>query len=85
MCYNFFFFNTREIINFVNKNKLGRITFLPLDSIKQNKKARVEEKEVIAMAYDLVSFDSKLENIINHFLSNTVVVKKHRRCCKLIK
>lgn len=67
--------DTREIINFVNKNKLGRITFLPLDSIRQNKKARVEEKEVIAMAYDLVSFDSKLENIINHFLSNTVVVK----------
>lgn len=67
--------DTREIINFVNKNKLGRITFLPLDSIKQNKKARIEEKEVIAMAYDLVSFDSKLENIINHFLSNTVVVK----------
>lgn len=67
--------DTREIINFVNKNKLGRITFLPLDSIKQNKKSRVEEKEVIAMAYDLVSFDSKLENIINHFLSNTVVVK----------
>ncbi|MDU5585090.1 MAG: hypothetical protein E6046_32345, partial [Pseudomonas aeruginosa] len=26
-------------------------------------------------AYDLVSFDPKLENIINHFLSNTVVVK----------
>lgn len=67
--------DTREIINFVNENKLGRITFLPLDSIKQNKKARVEEKEVIAMAYDLVSYDSKLENIINHFLSNTVVVK----------
>lgn len=67
--------DTREIINFVNKNKLGRITFLPLDSIKQNKKARVEEKEAIAMAYDLVSYDSKLENIINHFLSNTVVVK----------
>lgn len=67
--------DTREIINFVNKNELGRITFLPLDSIRQNKKARVEEKEVIAMAYDLVSFDSKLENIINHFLSNTVVVK----------
>lgn len=67
--------DTREIINFVNENKLGRITFLPLDSIKQNRKARVEEKEVIAMAYDLVSYDSKLENIINHFLSNTVVVK----------
>ena len=67
--------DTREIINFVNENNLGRITFLPLDSIKQNKKARVEEKEVIAMAYDLVSYDSKLENIINHFLSNTVVVK----------
>ena len=67
--------DTREIINFVNNNKLGRITFLPLDSIKQNKKARVNEKEVIAMAYDLVSYDDKLENIVNHFLSNTVVVR----------
>ena len=67
--------DTREIINFVNNNKLGRITFLPLDSIKQNKKARVNEKEVIAMAYDLVSYDDKLENIVNHFLYNTVVVK----------
>ena len=67
--------DTREIINFVNKNKLGRITFLPLDSIRQNKKPVVNEKEVIAMAYDLVSFNPKLENIINHFLSNTVVVK----------
>lgn len=67
--------DTREIINFVNNNKLGRITFLPLDSIKQNKKARVNEKEVIAMAYDLVSYDDSLENIVNHFLSNTVVVK----------
>lgn len=66
---------TREIINFVNKNKLGRLTFLPLDTIKQNKKPRVEENEVIAMAYDLVKYDPKLENIINHFLSNTVVVK----------
>lgn len=66
---------TREIINFVNKNKLGRLTFLPLDSIRQNRKAKVNEKEVIAMAYELVKYDPKLENIVNHFLSNTVVVK----------
>ena len=67
--------DTREIINYVNKNKLGRITFLPLDSIKSYKKQRVDEKEALAMAYDLVTYDKRLDNIINHFLSNTVVVK----------
>ncbi|MDY3006186.1 chromosome segregation protein SMC [Anaerococcus porci] len=66
---------TREIINFVNKNKLGRLTFLPIDSIKQSRKPKINEDEVIAMAYELVRYDPKLEHIVNHFLYNTVVVK----------
>ena len=67
--------DTRELINFVNKNRLGRITFLPIDSIKSYRKDRPKEVEVIAMAYDLVEADPELTNIIDHFLGSTVVVK----------
>lgn len=66
---------TRDLIHFVNKNKLGRITFLPIDSIKSFTKERPKEEEVIAMAYDLVAYDEGLKNIIGHFLGSTVVVK----------
>lgn len=67
--------DTRELINFVNKNRLGRITFLPIDSIKSFRKDKPNYPEVLAMAYDLVGYDTNLNDIIDHFLGSTVVVK----------
>ena len=67
--------DTRELINFVNKEKLGRLTFLPIDSINSSMKEKPREPEVIAMAYELVGYDEKLTGIIGHFLGSTVVVK----------
>lgn len=67
--------DTRELINFVNRERLGRLTFLPIDSINSFLKERPREPEVIAMAYELVAYDPKLTSIIGHFLGSTVVVK----------
>lgn len=67
--------DTRELINFVNKNRLGRITFLPIYSIKSFRKDKPNYPEVLAMAYDLVEYDTNLSHIIDHFLGSTVVVK----------
>lgn len=67
--------DTRELINFVNRERLGRLTFLPIDSINSFLKERPREPEVVAMAYELVSYDPKLTGIIGHFLGSTVVVK----------
>ena len=67
--------DTRELINFVNREKLGRLTFLPIDSINSAVKEKPSEPEVIAMAYELVSYDEKLKGIVGHFLGSTVVVK----------
>lgn len=67
--------DTRELISFINREKLGRITFLPIDSIKSYRKERPNFPEVIAMAYELVAYDEKLSGVINHFLGSTVVVK----------
>ncbi|WP_311531338.1 chromosome segregation protein SMC [uncultured Anaerococcus sp.] len=67
--------DTRELINFINREKLGRITFLPIDSINSYRKERPNFPEVIDMAYELVAYDEKLSGVINHFLGSTVVVK----------
>lgn len=67
--------DTRELINYVNREKLGRLTFLPVDSINSFMKEKPQEPEVIAMAYELVGYDSKLSGIIGHFLGSTVVVR----------
>lgn len=67
--------DTRELINFVNQNRLGRITFLPIDSIKSFRKDKPNYPEVLAMAYDLVGYKANLNHIIDHFLGSTVVVK----------
>lgn len=67
--------DTRELINFVNREKLGRLTFLPIDSINSFLKEKPREPEVVAMAYELVAYDPKLTGIIGHFLGSTVVVK----------
>lgn len=67
--------DTRELINLINKKGLGRITFLPLDSIKSYRRPRPDEKEVIAMAYDLVKYNPALTGIIDQFLGSTVVCK----------
>ena len=67
--------DTRELINFVNQNRLGRVTFLPIDSIKSSRKDKPNYPEVLAMAYDLVGYKANLNHIIDHFLGSTVVVK----------
>ncbi len=67
--------DSKTLINFVNKNNIGRITFLPIDSINSFKKSKPNEPEVIAMANELLDFNPKYEAIINHFLGSTVVVK----------
>lgn len=66
---------TRDLIKFINQNHLGQVTFLPIDSIFASKKEKPNHKEVIAMAYELVDYENRLSNIINHFLGSTVVVK----------
>ena len=67
--------DTRDLINFVNKNRIGRITFLPIDSVSGTMKNRPNEPEVMDMAYELIDFEDRLSNIIYHFLGSTVVTK----------
>ncbi|GAA0861248.1 chromosome segregation protein SMC [Paraclostridium tenue] len=64
-------------INYLKKNNLGRVTFLPLNIIKSNKIDKNSIKSTtkyIGIASELVNFDNKYKNIIENILGRTIVI-----------
>lgn len=62
------------LIDYIKKNNLGRITFLPISKINADS-YNVNHSLVINTLDRLVEYDSSIKGIINHFLSRTLVVK----------
>lgn len=64
-------------INYLKKNNLGRVTFLPMNIIKSNKIDTRNLKgttKIIGVASDLISYDEKYRNIIENILGRTIII-----------
>ncbi|GAA0099936.1 chromosome segregation protein SMC [Paraclostridium bifermentans] len=69
--------SAKNAINYLKKNNLGRVTFLPLNIIKSNKidkNAIKSSTKYIGIASELVKFDEKYKNIIENVLGRTIVI-----------
>ncbi len=71
--------NAKEAINALKNNKAGRLTFLPVESVKGTA-AQVNPKVSGAagfkgMAADLIDFDSKYEGVFQYLLGRVAVVE----------
>lgn len=66
--------DAKFLIDFMKKNQLGRITFLPINRIRGSKPERTMEPEALINATQALSFDPRIEGIVNHFLSRTTFV-----------
>jgi len=75
--------NTEEdakfAIEYLRKNNLGRVTFLPLSSVK-GKRLNINMEEVrqqggIGIGSDLIKYDEKYSGIFDYLLGRTLVVK----------
>ncbi|WP_373598305.1 chromosome segregation protein SMC [Paraclostridium bifermentans] len=69
--------SAKSAINYLKKNNLGRVTFLPLNIIKSNKidkKLIKSTTNYIGIASELVKFDDKYKNIIENILGRTIVI-----------
>lgn len=68
----------KELISYLNENSLGRVTFLPLDSIVRAdsvNEAKLSKLDgFIGIASKLVKFDDKYKNAIELALNNTIIV-----------
>ncbi len=67
-----------DAINYLKKERLGRVTFLPITKMmggKPRAKAIMSLKEAIGFAIDLIEFDSRYYNVFWYVLADTLVVK----------
>ena len=71
----------KEAINYLKKNNIGRVTFFPLNIIKEknidNEVLAIirQNPDTMFIASNLVRYDSKYTNIIKNQLGNVIVVK----------
>lgn len=70
----------KSAINYLKENKLGRVTFFPLNVIKgrfldDNTYSRISNEEgFVGLASELVTYDIKYKNIVQNQLGNVIVV-----------
>ncbi|MBR2900611.1 MAG: chromosome segregation protein SMC [Clostridia bacterium] len=68
--------DAKACIRYLKENKLGRATFLPLESVKGRRSDVSEIKDMkgyIGIASDLAKYDEKFEGVVNDLLGRTVV------------
>jgi len=69
----------KDMISFLKENRLGRATFLPIDSVSGRVKTPGEdvlnEKGVVSLANELVECDEKYEDVVRYLLGRVVVAE----------
>ena len=71
--------DARYLIEYLKTNKLGRVTFLPVSSVKPRVQSAevttaLKERGALGVADRLVEYDSEYENVISNLLGNTLIV-----------
>lgn len=72
--------DAKKFIDYLKNNKLGRVTFLPLDSIKGRRinndmKKILSQDGVYDLASKLISYDEEYTNIFEYLLGRVIVVE----------
>ena len=71
--------DAKYLIEYLKVNKYGRITFLPITSVKQREQNiqvtnALNERGALGVANKLVTYDAQYENVISNLLGNTLIV-----------
>ena len=71
--------DAKNLINYLKVKKLGRVTFLPLNTIKPSiltlKKEDIEKYNILGLGYELIHYDIVYENIFKYLLGRTIIIK----------
>ncbi len=65
----------KELINFLKVNKIGRLTFLPLNKIKPRNLNYVNDNLVLGHLNQFINSDEKYRDIIDYFAQKTLVTE----------
>ena len=82
--------NASEIISYLKKRNIGRITFLPIDTIKPRKLNprelnELKSKGCIGVFSELVNYENKYKNIIEYLLGRVILTDNIENGIKIAK
>ncbi len=71
--------DAKYLIEYLKVNKFGRMTFLPITSVKPREQSSavtsaLKETGALGVANELVTYDKQYENVISNLLGNTLIV-----------
>ncbi len=71
--------DAKDLISYLKNNKFGRVTFLPITSVKERSvssivSSKLNMKGVCGIASDLIDYDSKYSRVFNSLLGSTVII-----------
>ncbi len=80
--------DAKYLIEYLKKNGLGRITFLPITSVKPRTKtpeiiSALKETGAMGVADELVSYNAEYKNVISNLLGNTLIVDNIENATKI--
>ena len=78
--------DTSEMLKILEKNKMGRATFLPLDRVSGNKvKINTQEEGMVGLACDLIKFDEVFKGIFYNLLGRVIIVDNFKNASRISK
>ena len=82
--------DAKYLIEYLKANNLGRVTFLPITSVKARTQTTeitlaLRENGALGVANELVSFDRQYANIISNLLGNTLIVDTLENATRIAK
>lgn len=78
--------DTSEMLKILEKNKMGRATFLPLDRVYGNK-VQINSKEngMVGLACDLIKFDEVFKGIFYNLLGRVIIADNFKDASRISK
>ncbi len=80
--------DAKFLIQYLKENRMGRLTFLPLTSVKPRVQSAeitsaLNEQGALGVANKLVKYDGQFENVISNLLGNTLIVDTIENATKI--
>lgn len=70
--------DAKRMIDYLKKNNMGRVTFLPLSAIKANTlnldTNSLKDFGVLGLGHELIDYDVKYKRLFEHLLGRTIIV-----------
>ena len=78
--------DTSEMLKILEKNKMGRATFLPLDRVSGNRvKINTQEEGMVGLACDLIKFDEVFKGIFYNLLGRVIIADNFKNASRISK